>query len=141
MATLSEENGKRPNFSVVINSTLNGVSKASSTSLTKSGSTTKKLVVKNFRGNEMTTRVDVHNSEGFTLLHIQLYLNYYFGSVEKAKVGEDYHAKTWIKLQESVIAIQNSTPISYCLEELYQAVENLCSYKMAPQLYDNLKGK
>jgi len=60
--------------------------------------------------------------------------------IEKAKVAEDYHTKTWIKLNEAVIAIQNSTPICYCLEELYTAVENMCSYNMAPQLYENLKG-
>lgn len=59
---------------------------------------------------------------------------------EKPKLSDDYQAETWRRLQESVIAIQTSTRISHCLEELYQAVENMCSYKMAPQLYDNLKG-
>ena len=51
MATMGEENGKAQNFSVLTNS-LNGLNKtsASATSLNKSGSTTKKLVVKNFRG-------------------------------------------------------------------------------------------
>lgn len=61
--------------------------------------------------------------------------------LERAKVSEDYQIKTWIKLKEAVAAIQNSRPISYCLEELYTAVENMCSYNMAPQLYENLKGK
>lgn len=39
-----------------------------------------------------------------------------------------------------MIAIQTSKPIAYCLEELYQAVENMCSHKMDSQLYVNLTG-
>lgn len=39
-----------------------------------------------------------------------------------------------------MIAIQTSKPIVYCLEELYQAVENMCSHKMDSQLYVNLTG-
>ncbi|CAL8119031.1 unnamed protein product [Orchesella dallaii] len=58
---------------------------------------------------------------------------------EKPKLPEDYHAETWKKLKEAVVAIQSSTPISYCLEELYQAVENMCSYQKASQLYENLR--
>lgn len=38
-------------------------------------------------------------------------------------------------MQEAVIAIQQSKPIQYSLEELYQAVENMCSHKMDAQLY------
>lgn len=36
-------------------------------------------------------------------------------------------------------AIQRSTSIRWSLEELYQAVENMCSHKMSIQLYDQLK--
>jgi cullin 4 len=43
-------------------------------------------------------------------------------------------------LKEAVIAIQTSKPIVYSLEELYQAVENMCSHKMDSQLYVNLTG-
>lgn len=43
-------------------------------------------------------------------------------------------------MKEAVIAIQTSTPITYCLEELYQAVENMCGHKMDSQLYVNLTG-
>ncbi len=52
MATMGEENGKRANFSVV----MNGVSKTSvsGTSLNKAGNTTKKLIVKNFKGKVST---------------------------------------------------------------------------------------
>lgn len=53
---------------------------------------------------------------------------------------ENYQEKTWEKLKEAVVAIQTSTAIAYCLEELYQAVENMCSHKMDSQLYVNLTG-
>ena len=48
---------------------------------------------------------------------------------------------TWEKLKEAVAAIHNSTAIRYSLEELYQAVENMCSHKMSVILYDNLKSQ
>lgn len=51
---------------------------------------------------------------------------------------DNYQEKTWEKLQEAVIAIQTSTSIAYSLEELYQAVENMCSHKMDSQLYSKL---
>lgn len=37
-----------------------------------------------------------------------------------------------------MIAIQTSKAIAYSREELYQAVENMCSHKMDSQLYVNL---
>lgn len=43
-----------------------------------------------------------------------------------------------MKLEEAVIAIQLSKPIKYSLEELYQAVVNMCSHKMDAQLYVKL---
>ena len=45
----------------------------------------------------------------------------------------------WRKLQEAIVAIYHERPISYTLQELYQAVENMCSYKMAPTLYGRLQ--
>ncbi|XP_050669616.1 cullin-4A isoform X1 [Leptidea sinapis] len=56
----------------------------------------------------------------------------------KPNLPENYQETTWSKLKEAVIAIQTSTAIAYSLEELYQAVENMCSHKMASQLYVNL---
>ncbi|XP_053163134.1 cullin-4A isoform X5 [Hemicordylus capensis] len=47
--------------------------------------------------------------------------------------------ETWQKLHEAVRAIQSSTSIKYNLEELYQAVENVCSYKASPVLYKQLQ--
>ena len=52
---------------------------------------------------------------------------------------ENYSTKTWEKLQEAVVAIQKSEPVSTPLEELYQAVENLCFNRMAPDLYKQLE--
>ncbi|XP_018602040.1 cullin-4B-like [Scleropages formosus] len=58
---------------------------------------------------------------------------------EKPKLPENYSDETWQKLKEAVEAIQNSTSIKYNLEELYQAVENLCSHKISAKLYKQLR--
>ncbi|KAI1902778.1 hypothetical protein AGOR_G00019500 [Albula goreensis] len=58
---------------------------------------------------------------------------------EKPKLPENYTDETWQKLKEAVEAIQNSTSIKYNLEELYQAVENLCSHKISAKLYKQLR--
>uniref|UniRef100_A0A8C1PG61 Cullin-4B n=1 Tax=Cyprinus carpio TaxID=7962 RepID=A0A8C1PG61_CYPCA len=55
------------------------------------------------------------------------------------KLTDSYTEDTWMKLRDAVSAIQNSTSIKYNLEELYQAVENLCSYKVSPLLYKQLR--
>uniref|UniRef100_A0A671KKU4 Cullin-4A n=1 Tax=Sinocyclocheilus anshuiensis TaxID=1608454 RepID=A0A671KKU4_9TELE len=57
----------------------------------------------------------------------------------KPKLTDSYTEDTWMKLRDAVSAIQNSTSIKYNLEELYQAVENLCSYKVSPVLYKQLR--
>lgn len=57
---------------------------------------------------------------------------------EKPKLPENYQEVTWQKLTEAVVAIQTSKSIRYSLEELYQAVENMCNHKMASTLYVNL---
>ncbi|KAM8952219.1 cullin-4B isoform 1-T1 [Pelodytes ibericus] len=58
---------------------------------------------------------------------------------DKPKLPENYTDETWQKLKGAVEAIQNSTSIKYNLEELYQAVENLCSYKISANLYKQLR--
>uniref|UniRef100_A0A8C9FRH1 Cullin N-terminal domain-containing protein n=1 Tax=Pavo cristatus TaxID=9049 RepID=A0A8C9FRH1_PAVCR len=58
---------------------------------------------------------------------------------DKPKLPENYTDETWQKLKEAVEAIQNSTSIKYNLEELYQAVENLCSYNISANLYKQLR--
>lgn len=59
---------------------------------------------------------------------------------EKPKLPDNYQEQTWDKLKEAVVAIQTSKSIRYSLEELYQAVENMCNHKMASTLYINLTG-
>lgn len=54
------------------------------------------------------------------------------------KLPDDYREQTWKKLKSAVLAIQQSKPNQYSLEELYQAVENMCNHKMAPVLYQKL---
>lgn len=58
----------------------------------------------------------------------------------KPKLPEDYKQQTWGKLKDAVIAIQTSKSINTSFEELYQAVENLCSSGMASFLHDSLRG-
>ncbi|XP_056675965.1 cullin-4B-like [Monodelphis domestica] len=58
---------------------------------------------------------------------------------DKYKLQENYIDETWWKLKEAVEAIQNNTSIQYNLEELYQAVENLCSYSISANLYRQLR--
>ncbi|XP_068107302.1 cullin-4B isoform X2 [Hyperolius riggenbachi] len=58
---------------------------------------------------------------------------------DKPKLPENYTDETWQKLKDAVEAIENSTSIKYNLEELYQAVENLCSYKISANLYKQLR--
>ncbi|XP_028894290.2 cullin-4A [Zeugodacus cucurbitae] len=57
----------------------------------------------------------------------------------KPTLPDNYSEHTCEKLQEAVVAIQQSKPIRYSLEELYQAVENMCSHRMDAQLYGKLK--
>uniref|UniRef100_A0A8C0C0T6 Cullin 4A n=1 Tax=Buteo japonicus TaxID=224669 RepID=A0A8C0C0T6_9AVES len=58
---------------------------------------------------------------------------------ERPKLPDNYTRDTWQKLHEAVGAIQSSVSIKYNLEELYQAVENLCSYKVSATLYKQLR--
>uniref|UniRef100_A0A673G0P9 Cullin-4A n=1 Tax=Sinocyclocheilus rhinocerous TaxID=307959 RepID=A0A673G0P9_9TELE len=62
-----------------------------------------------------------------------------FCTRNRPKLTDSYTEDTWMKLRDAVSAIQNSTSIKYNLEELYQAVENLCSYKVSPVLYKQLR--
>lgn len=56
------------------------------------------------------------------------------------KLPDDYREQTWQKLKSAVLAIQKSKPNKYSLEELYQAVENMCNHEMANTVYTNLRG-
>uniref|UniRef100_A0A803TZE5 Cullin-4A n=1 Tax=Anolis carolinensis TaxID=28377 RepID=A0A803TZE5_ANOCA len=59
--------------------------------------------------------------------------------IKRPTLPDNYTRETWQKLHEAVRAIQTSTSIKYNLEELYQAVENVCSYKASPTLYRQLR--
>ncbi|CAB4006658.1 Cullin-4A, partial [Paramuricea clavata] len=59
----------------------------------------------------------------------------------KPKLPDNFKDTTWGKLREAVCAIQNKTSISSSLEDLYKAVENMCSHKMSSVLYNELKGE
>nr|CAG4651613.1 EOG090X01NX [Triops cancriformis] len=58
---------------------------------------------------------------------------------EKPKLPEKYGEEALAKLADAVIATQQARAVQASLEELYQAVENLCSHQMAPQIYEQLK--
>jgi len=55
------------------------------------------------------------------------------------RLPEDFQERSWDKLKKAVVAIQTATSIDTSLEELYQAVENLCSHGMAEQVYNQLR--
>lgn len=57
----------------------------------------------------------------------------------RPELPENYQEQTWSRLKDAVQAIHESRAIKYSLEELYQAVENMCSHKMSATLYDKLK--
>lgn len=57
---------------------------------------------------------------------------------QKPMLPDNYQEQAWSKLREAVIAIQTSTAIRYSMEELYQAVENMCNNNLAATLFNNL---
>ncbi|XP_057352314.1 cullin-4B-like [Manis pentadactyla] len=57
---------------------------------------------------------------------------------DKLLVLEKYTEETWQKLKEAIQAIQNNVSIKYHLEELYQIVENICSFNLSANLYKQL---
>jgi len=58
----------------------------------------------------------------------------------KPKLPDNFQERSVDKLKRAVVAIQTSEAIKdVSLEELYQAVEDLCSHGMAERVYANLK--
>ena len=74
---------------------------------------------------------------GCSVFVIILILTFFI--TEKPVLPVNYKEATWERLYEAVDAIHNSRSISSSLEELYKAVENLCSHDMSMHLYDKLK--
>ena len=93
------------------------------TSLQKSN-VSKKLIIKNFG---LYFRI-------FVLPFANMYR-----TPAKPQLPDDYLTQTWMKLDEAVVSIQNSKSTTTSLEELYQAVHNLCSQKMAAKIYEKLR--
>ncbi|KAK3763752.1 hypothetical protein RRG08_065716 [Elysia crispata] len=60
---------------------------------------------------------------------------------EKPSMPANFQEVTWEKLEAAVDAIHSSCAIRYSLEELYKAVENMCSYKLATGLYSQLMSR
>jgi len=57
----------------------------------------------------------------------------------KPTLPNNFQSKAVQKLKNAVKAIQTAQPIDASLEELYQAVEALCSYGMGEEVYNQLK--
>lgn len=57
---------------------------------------------------------------------------------EKPVLPQNYQENTWERLRAAVIAIQTSTSVHDTFEDLYKAVENMCTHRMASTLYSNL---
>lgn len=81
------------------------------------------------------SKYNIHSHSLFLSLYTSLSATC---AAAKPTLPVNYQEHTWQKLQAAVIAIQTSTSIVYSLEELYQAVENMCSHKMDSQLYTKL---
>lgn len=54
------------------------------------------------------------------------------------KLPADFADATWARLKDAVVAIFNQQPVVTSLEELYRAVEDMCTHKLAPLLYERL---
>ena len=57
----------------------------------------------------------------------------------RPSLPDNFESKAVDKLKNAVVAIQTAQPIDASLEELYQAVEALCSHGMAAEVYAHLK--
>ena len=58
----------------------------------------------------------------------------------KPRLPDNFQSKSVEKLKNAVVAIQTAQAIDASLEELYQAVEALCSHGMGEEVYAHLKG-
>ena len=57
----------------------------------------------------------------------------------KPALPDNFEERSIAKLRRAVVAIQKAERIDTSLEELYQAVENLCNHGKAEQVYANLR--
>ncbi|KAL4299589.1 hypothetical protein AHAS_Ahas17G0116000 [Arachis hypogaea] len=61
------------------------------------------------------------------------------GSIGKPTLPTNFEEVTWAKLKSVICAIFLKQPDSCDLEKLYQAVSDLCIYKMARNLYQRIE--
>ena len=57
----------------------------------------------------------------------------------KPKLPENFEEETWAMLQAAVKAVHAKSSVGTSLEELYRAVEALCTHNLAESLYDRLQ--
>ncbi|DBA01455.1 TPA: hypothetical protein N0F65_005574 [Lagenidium giganteum] len=55
------------------------------------------------------------------------------------KLPEQFEEETWKKLEAAIVAVQNKQATPLSREELYRAVEDMCTWKMAARLYEKLQ--
>jgi cullin-4 len=63
------------------------------------------------------------------------------GFEKKPTLPADFEEERWRRLQGAVQAVYASRPVPASLEELYKAAEDLCSHRMAANLYRRLVGE
>ena len=57
----------------------------------------------------------------------------------KPKLPDNFESSNWDRLEDAVRAVQCARPVSCSLEELYNAVENLCVHNLAAKVYPQLQ--
>ena len=55
------------------------------------------------------------------------------------RLPDDFETTNWDRLQQAIHAVQAASPVSSSLEELYQAVEDLCVHNLGTKLYAQLQ--
>lgn len=118
------EETKRANFSALVST--NGLTKATPPTTKPATGSVKKIIIKSLKElPRLPDNYQVSCCNEVTNILTTKHLN--------------FQDVAWQKLEEAVVAIQNSTSIKSALEDLYQAVQNLCSHNFAPLVYSKLK--
>lgn len=59
--------------------------------------------------------------------------------VNKVKIPENFESVNWNKLNLAIKAVQSRKGVDFSYEELYNAVEDLCTWKCSERIYSRLK--
>eukprot|EP00798_Chlamydomonas_sp_ICE-L_P023806 gene23806-9369_t len=57
----------------------------------------------------------------------------------KPALPTDFEETTWAKIQDAINAVHCKRPVTCSLEELYNAVQDMCMHKMSERLYQRLQ--